>query len=76
MSDIKEVELFIALDMDGDFGISGSSAEEAVAAYIGDFNLEGPLRVAKVTVRMSLPVVVEAEPITIPDEDTTIEVKK
>lgn len=75
MSDIKEIEIFVVLDQHGQSAL-GDDVDAATDKYTDDYTLDGPLRVAKLTVRMSLPVVVEAEPITIPDEDTTIEVKK
>lgn len=75
MSDIREVELHVAMDENGDIGI-GESAEDAVDHYAGNYTLTGPLRVAKVTVRMSRPVVVEAEAVAIADEDTTIQIVK
>lgn len=75
MAEIKEVELFVALDGEG-YWVVGSDPADAVSKFTDDYSLDGPLRIAKITVRMSLPVVVEADGVTIPDEDTTLHVVK
>lgn len=72
MSDIKEIEIFVAMDGGGYWAV-GSDPGESVSRFTDDYGLDGPLRVAKLTVRMSTPVVVEAKPIDVPDEDTTVQ---
>lgn len=74
MSDIKTIELYVAMDANGCWAV-GDDPEAAADKYTDDYTLDGPLRVAKLTVRMSAPVVVEAQPVDVPDEDTTVEVK-
>jgi hypothetical protein len=66
MADVKEVEIFIAMDSDGDWE-TGSDQETAVSNYNDSIGGCGPLRVVKLTAKMRPPVITETE-VTVPDE--------
>lgn len=64
----KTVEIWIAMDSDGDFAISESDETDAVDNYNANYGSR-TLRCVKITVNMSPPeAVLEAAEVNVPDE--------
>ena len=63
------VEIWIAMDSDGDFTVSGADNESAIQNYVDEIGGNLPLKVVKFTVHMEPPPEeIDAGEVTVPDE--------
>lgn len=66
---MKTVEIWIAMDSDGDFAVSGADAESAAQNYCDEVGGALSLRIVKLTIHMEPPKAeVDAGEITVPAE--------
>ena len=66
---MKTVEIWIAMDSDGDIALSHDDGETAITNYLDNYSTSLPLRVAKLTVHMEPPPEeTDAGEVTVPDE--------
>lgn len=75
MAEPITVEVWIAMDSDGDWEVSKDDSEDAVTYYAENIGGSLPLRVVKLNVTMRPPEITEAS-VTVSDEaGQTVEVK-
>jgi hypothetical protein len=68
MSEMKEIEVWIVIDANGDCEVAGDR-DQALDWYTENVGCSGPLRVAKVTVSMRPPAETSAEAkVVVPDD--------
>lgn len=60
MPELKEIEVWIVLDSNGDHEV-GADRDQAMDWYTENVGCSGPVRIAKITVTMRLPEEISAE---------------